>query len=432
MRGTQPGYADLAADLGDILADGIALDQTVEMYNYWQSLTHSGVYQAVKLETSPTETTTLNLLKAAAITPAGQLAYNAYLALLQQSGAILDNGIPLLVRRIVPVDSNLLSDPRLQTGSGTLTTTASVNVDGHSLGGHLAMAFSRLFPGATNSVTAVNGAGFNFANSNVNNLFSALNGAPGFDTGKITNVVGSAAINLISQDWLFLQQPAGRQEIYTESYSPFSTTLGHGSGQMTDSLALYNLFATLAPNATVDAITDILKAASNVADRSLENTLDALRTLFLRNYPDGSANLTAPATATDDREAYYANLNALQTALVNGPFTTFNLTSLSGQSASALQSAAQSDIATRYALYRLNPFVVSGASALYDQINTNGALTLYDTASGSGVLTTQYLTDRAAMLDALIQRNTQYRKVPESNCFWLPELRGEQCRAVRV
>ena len=66
-RGTQVGLlppttADLSADLGDIVADGIALDQVVDMYNYWQSLTHSGVYQATKLETSLMETAALNLL----------------------------------------------------------------------------------------------------------------------------------------------------------------------------------------------------------------------------------------------------------------------------------------------------------------------------------------------------------------------------------
>ena len=42
IRGTEPGYADLlGADFGDIVMDGIAMDQVVDMYNYWQSLNHS-------------------------------------------------------------------------------------------------------------------------------------------------------------------------------------------------------------------------------------------------------------------------------------------------------------------------------------------------------------------------------------------------------
>jgi hypothetical protein len=43
IRGTEPGYADLlGADFGDIVMDGIAMDQVVDMYNYWQSLNHVG------------------------------------------------------------------------------------------------------------------------------------------------------------------------------------------------------------------------------------------------------------------------------------------------------------------------------------------------------------------------------------------------------
>lgn len=37
MRGTA-GVVDLGADAGDVFADGIALDQTVDMYNYWTQL----------------------------------------------------------------------------------------------------------------------------------------------------------------------------------------------------------------------------------------------------------------------------------------------------------------------------------------------------------------------------------------------------------
>jgi hypothetical protein len=56
------GATDLTADAGDILTDGIALDQIVDMVNYWRSLTtHQGdVYQAVKLNTQVSETVTLN------------------------------------------------------------------------------------------------------------------------------------------------------------------------------------------------------------------------------------------------------------------------------------------------------------------------------------------------------------------------------------
>lgn len=54
--------------------------------------------------------------------------------------------------------------------------------------------------------------------------------------------------------------------------------------------------------------------------------------------------------------------------------------------------------AYRYALYKLNPFAVTGSTVLYDGINAHDQLTRYNPATGSGALTDQYLKDRAAML----------------------------------
>ena len=92
LRGTQPGYSDLAADIGDILADGIALDQIVDMYNYWQRLTTSGFYQAAKLETLAAETVKLKILLAQAFLPGGPAIYANYVAELQAGGIVVDMG----------------------------------------------------------------------------------------------------------------------------------------------------------------------------------------------------------------------------------------------------------------------------------------------------------------------------------------------------
>ncbi|KJV05287.1 calcium-binding protein [Methylocucumis oryzae] len=54
---------------------------------------------------------------------------------------------------------------------------------------------------------------------------------------------------------------------------------------------------------------------------------------------------------------------------------------------------AKTDIAWRYALKQLNPFVISDIS--YEQHNTDGALDLYDPETGEGRLTEQWLNDRA-------------------------------------
>jgi hypothetical protein len=48
VRGSQD-IADFGADTLLITDDGIAVSQLVDLYNYWQSLTHNGAYDAAKL-----------------------------------------------------------------------------------------------------------------------------------------------------------------------------------------------------------------------------------------------------------------------------------------------------------------------------------------------------------------------------------------------
>jgi trimeric autotransporter adhesin len=57
---------------------------------------------------------------------------------------------------------------------------------------------------------------------------------------------------------------------------------------------------------------------------------------------------------------------------------------------------AKTNIAWRYALRELNPFVIPDIS--YDKHNTDGSLDLYDPVTGKGSMTELYLQDRAAML----------------------------------
>lgn len=431
VRGTETGlgtvFDDLfATDLADIVADGIAIDQVIEMYNYWKSLTCNTVfYQAAYLETLTAETLQLKTLWAQTLLPTGPAIYANYVAELQAAGIVVEMG-PLgpSAQRIAFGDSNfVLPGSYISIGLDKLSSNATVDVAGHSLGGHLAMAFSRLFPSATADVVAVNGAGFNFANGNVDTLFTALHGAPGFDVGKITNAVGTAGPYLTSQDWLFLQQPAGRTDIYTES-SGSDQTFGHGKEQMTDSLALYNLLATLDPSlndVTPDylaKLTGFIKASSDDPTASLEYTLDALRTVFA-NYAYSTPNFHPQGTSIDDRESLYANLQSMQTFLAGSSFN-FNLGDTSNPQynfklltldeaagSSGLVEAAKTDLATRYALYQGNTFVLeANGYDLYSAINSDGALDLYDPATHTGQITDQYLTDRAAFVLAKQQANT--------------------------
>ncbi len=381
LRGTQIiiPLSDLSTDIGDVLSDGIALDQMVDLYNYWQSLTHTGTYQAKQLTTLSAETRALSDAYTSS-----EVAGQNYEAYLQAQGYIIDDPFGI-VRSIQTVDSTQLSNPLLRTGSGKLSSMAVVNVNGHSLGGHLAMAFSRLFPGATNSAVAINGAGFRSSNSNVDNLFASLSGAPAFDANKITNIVGSAGLDVVSQDWLFLQQPAGRQEIYTESYDPASTTFGHGASQMTDSMAVYALFAQVDPSLNnapsgigVNTITSIINAASNQSANSLESALADLGRVYNLYFSDEES----------DRDYLYSRLYDVQAAVGNNHGTVVSLTS---QSQGEIANHAKTDIGYRYALAALNPFAITGNDGLYTRHNADGHLN----ADQCGDL---YLQDRAAML----------------------------------
>lgn len=202
IRGTEQLFADGGADIGDIVFDGIALDQVVDMYNEWQRLkTPAGAtYRAAYLETLPVETQAYQ----AARLGAGAEAYLAYLR--SRTDLVTDDPIGL-VRKISFQDSGVLfaNDAARKTGSGALPTDASVSVTGHSLGGHLAAAFTRLFPELNASAVTFNGAGFptgavpgagGNAASNISHVFKTLGGADTFPRDRIINLYGSVAPEL--------------------------------------------------------------------------------------------------------------------------------------------------------------------------------------------------------------------------------------------
>src|SRR5690606_32187730 len=117
---------------------------------------------------------------------------------------------------------------------------------GHSLGGHLAAAFTRLFPELEAQALTVDGAGFatgsisglgGNAALNIPNLFGMLFGAPTFDASRIVNVYGEKGPELVTQNGPGLFQQGTHLPVFIESWG-IGQTLGHGSAQMTDSMAI--------------------------------------------------------------------------------------------------------------------------------------------------------------------------------------------------
>jgi len=152
LRGTEPTrnqiIPDLGyADVGDIVRDGLAIDQIVDLYNYWQQLKapQGASYQVAELETLYTETARYLAAKAGQYIPGANLAAEAYIAYLRSRTDIVIDEPTGMVRKINlnHTSTEIYSDER-RFGLGI--NPASVTVVGHSLGGHLAADFSRLFP----------------------------------------------------------------------------------------------------------------------------------------------------------------------------------------------------------------------------------------------------------------------------------------------
>ncbi|WP_310446220.1 calcium-binding protein [Thiobacillus sp.] len=414
----------LIADVADIVADGIVIDQSIDLYNEWKRITSTGAYSAAKLVTLTDETAAYALAKAGQFVPGFNMVADTYLAYLRARTDIIIDEPSGRVRTIqFESSATLFSDSR-QTGLGLAADIAAkgVTVTGHSLGGHLADVFDRLFAGAGADAFKVNGAGFatgsiaglsGNATINIRNLFGMLGGATSFDSNNNLNLYGDKNPEIVTMNGPGLFQQGGHEAIFIEQDSFFGNAAGHGASQMTDSLALYSLFATIDPSLNtanladgIGKITKILKSASADPAKSLELTLDALRTLFQQTYQYGQLDYDAVPTTLGDtpagRDSYYANLQSLQIWWEASPFTALTIQPLAEYSSAQIASLAMAYTpegqAYRYAIVKLNPFAVTGSSVLYDGINAHGQLNRYNPANGSGSLTDQYLKDRTAML----------------------------------
>ena len=77
----------------------------------------------------------------------------------------------------------------------------------------------------------------------------------------------------------------------------------HSQRVLTDSLALYAAYARLDATASVTAITNLIKASSNLNVNTLETALDNVRELIF--------GATTPGTVPEGRESHYTNLKQL-------------------------------------------------------------------------------------------------------------------------
>lgn len=210
----------------------------------------------------------------------------------------------------------------------------------------------------------------------------------------------------------------------------YATT--HALVLIIDSLSLAAKIQEIAPGLDLETIAGMMAASSKMRGESsfalngsarsnpgyaegdsLENLLDALRRVFK---PDADVTpydrLNVGFGDFSNRTQYYANLSELG-ALAQGRVVSIESLVLAPATTTIPEIAAAATVrsgitivatelnaaglAHRYALKRLNPFVVIGES-LYADWNADGDLDLYDAANGTGALTPQWIDDRAEML----------------------------------
>ncbi|MDP1672460.1 MAG: calcium-binding protein, partial [Burkholderiales bacterium] len=277
----------------------------------------------------------------------------------------------------------------------------------HSLGGHLAMAFTRLFPDVPSAALVVNALGFKLGVPTLDSIFSQLGGSPAFDASAITNVYGIAGPEFAAMNNSVLQQPGGYEGIYIEdgSINPVTGFPSHSSVQMTDSAAVYDIFIRLsqqirdvAPATALATLRPLFEAGSAQAVSSLERIVDALAHLFGLDFPPlvGSLN--------NNRDELYKRIVPLQAISKNlsdnnpGMHVDVLAASSTTAEAMALLASGSTALAYRYALQQLNPFAIVGNNELYDSHNASGELDLYDPIAKTGNLTSEWLADRAEFL----------------------------------
>ncbi|MGB3211135.1 MAG: calcium-binding protein, partial [Desulforhopalus sp.] len=382
MRGTE-SWDDLTTDVADIGFDGIAIDQGIAMYNWYQRLK------------SPVGSTVTQYIYHKETTLGGQ-------------------GQEIVTPAWLEATSVVVTATGENEGGG-LVSANNVAVTGHSLGGHLAMIMSRIAPDLVTSTLTYNAPGFdanlstialtsdgffNLLHTAEDDIGSSLIGSS-WDIGEIINTRIEGDVVSLAGD---LPGAGGQQQLFSENINE-GWYDAHRIGAITDALAVYNLFAQVDSALTIDNITGILKASSHIAIKSLESAVSGIGELFVATFK----KLTG-SEYDADRDQLYKDIQSITSTLPsvqNRSIEAFGTTDTDGLftpfSPSEIENLARGEIAYRYALINLNPFAVVGAD--YTKFNQNGELDIYDPATGEGQLSDMYLADRADMLANLIVMN---------------------------
>ena len=410
LRGTAGGKDLLITDGGDIVNDGLAHHQIVDMYNFWQQITapKGEPYNVMRITTlSEKESSVLNNILSTFSTSIGEIMANSLKKEIlhdektlrairdinpDAEGLFVDSGEIKLIKRARSDNLYQFGDER-RLGLGI--PVSKVTTTGHSLGGHLSAAFSRLFPDKTEHSYMVNGAGFGAplnplgqasSNSqwNIASVFSALNGADHFDYTKVTNLIGDKNIDVVANNWFIgLSQPGKTPELFIEE-AGIGKIFGHAAGSMSDTMQAASLFFAMDGKLNQTDLSEALKTLNPVFEAVTNDDEETLEKVVYQIGKLLGDKVREQAATRNELYERIASLKALLTGKKNvgepedaqgGKYQFVSLATDAGSWKDDVSQNSDKGTALRYALRELNPFAVVGAD--YTAHNRHGNLNLY-------------------------------------------------------
>ncbi len=279
--------------------------------------------------------------------------------------------------------------------SGKLGASEKITMTGHSLGGFLAQAFTVRHSTVVSATYTYNAPGFGTLEVMLG--FFGVTDTTGA-AAKITNVHATDGISMTAGRGVMVGawQPV---RIETDA-NPLNN---HSIVKLGDALAIYDTYAKLQPNISMEQASALF-VASGEGDRRQEDALDALRTVFI-----GSSSNDVNKTPTGSRDVFYSNLYQLQS---NAVFKTLSgqvrLLPVTAEFVSSARAASDTAMAYRYALLELLPFAAVATTDVQNQTlygHYTQRLSLYDQSTGQGELTQGWINDRATLLAAITACN---------------------------
>ncbi len=311
--------------------------------------------------------------------------------------------------------ASLLADKGIEAGQGAgqalIGLSQTVNVAGHSLGGHLALMMDRMFSSKVDQIVTLNAPGFYGADAILNRF------SPAWNSGRILRIEAAGdGVSEIGSSFPGTRMLVG-QENEAGLGAAFSSN--HSSVNGADGLVVAEVFGRLDARIATDArlFRPMLDAASNQQAMSYELVLDGLRKLLLGI----GVSPTTPniGTTPSSRKSLYDNMDVLAKAAA--------FTGLAGKvridptAGADLAPKARNDFGALASLLTLSPFVLTATDAAnqslldtalqgawgstYSDWQTDKAMSQADRDAGRQIYTDTYLNDRQAMLQWVMVQN---------------------------